>query len=876
MLTDLFLRFRSLLRRNTMERELDEELQFHSEQQLEKYRKSGLTRDQALRKMRIEFGGLDQVKDECREARGTNFVETLARDLHHGLRVIRKFPGFTTITVLTLALGIGANTAIFSVVENVLLRPLPFRNANRLVDITEYSPGKVDSTGVSYPDYLVWKQETTAFEETAAYFLIRASNDIVLGGPFSAERARYSIVSNSFFSILGVQPALGRGFSVGDETPGRTKVFLISDALWHGTFGADVHAIGKSYLLDGEIYTLAGVMPARFDFPKGCGIWVPVGAFGQFALHDRVSHPFHVIGRLRPRITLAQAEAQIESIQGHLGQIYQKTDAGWHARAVPLLDEITGDVRTSLFVLFGAVSFILLIACTNVVNLMIARASSRDREFAIRTALGAGRMRILSQNLVEASLIVGFSILLSIAFAKGGLALVVSLTSIHLARMESFQLSIPVLAFTAGIATATTIIVGFASSFQVSRQDPQTTLRSGRRRGDFFPRGGRLRDVLIVSEVTLALVLLCGAGLMIKSFAQLNRVNPGFETEHLVTMKIALPGAAYPKSAQTTAFFDRILERLQSLPGVKDAAVTTSLPLTGESDWGSFQIAGRETSDWTHAYAAEGRAISLSYFRTLGIPVLRGRDFTPGDLQHNTIVINETMAKKYWSGIDPIGKRLISIDERSNPHEIVGVVADVKSFGLAAESKPEMYTLYRGAWYMNLVLRTNQNPQSVVLAVRKQIATIDKGVPVYQVAKMDQLLSDSVAPERFETFLLALFAAIALVLCAVGLYGVLSYSVNMRSHEIGIRLALGASRARMLRLIAWQGMSLVMIGIVLGLPAAFLLTRLIASLLYGVGATDPVTFSAVTVLLILVSFVACYIPARRTLRVDPMIAIRNE
>ena len=769
MLTDLFYRLRSLLHFKSVEKDLDEELQFHLEQQAEKYRQAGLTRDEALRCQRIAFGGVGQVKDACRDARGTGFIETLAHDLRHGWRILRKSPGFTAVTLITLAAGIGANTAIFSVVDSVLLRPLPFKSPNRLVDITEYSPGKVDSTGVPYPSYLEWKRGATAFDETAAYFLVRASNDIVLGSASSVERARYSVVTNSFFTILGTQPALGQGFIASDELPGAPKAFLISDALWRGSFGANPRAIGRSYLLDGESYTLRGVMPPQFDFPKGCGVWLPIGALGQFGIHDRVSHPFHVLGRLRSGVSLATAQAQIEGIQQQLGEMYPDTGKGWHVRAMPLLEEVTGNVQTSLFVLLGAVGFILLIACTNVVNLMLARASTREREFAIRAALGAGRMRLLRQNLTEAGLIVFFSTLLSVALARFGIALAVSLTSIQIPRMESFQLSLPVLAFTAAIATLTTIVVGLAPSLQGSGEYVQIALRNGRRLGGLVPTSQKLRDGLVICQVTLALILLCGAGLMLRSFVELSRVDPGFETEHLVTMKVALPGAAYPRAAQTKAFFDRLLERLHSLPGIEDAALTSAVPLNGETDWGSFQIAGRENSQTMRPYAADSRSISANYFQTLDIPILRGRTFAAADSGGNAIVINQAMAKKFWPAINPIGQRLIPVGDPTHSLEIIGVVADVRSFGLDVPSKPEMYTLYRGAWYMNLVLRTSQRPATLVPFVRAAVAALDKGVPIYQIATMDQLISSSIAPQRFETFLLTLFAILALTLAAVGL-----------------------------------------------------------------------------------------------------------
>jgi putative ABC transport system permease protein len=873
MLSDILIRLRALFRRNAVDSELREELRFHFDHQVERFIQSGLPLREARRNAGLIFGGAEQIKEECRDARGIHIIETLAQDVRYTFRMLRKSPGFTAVVIMTLALGIGANTALFGILDAVLLRPLPFKNSDRLVDMTEYSPRKVDSAGVSFPDYLVWKQENTVFEETAAYFLVRASNDVVLGGPFSAERARYSTVTNSFFAILGVQPEIGRGFTASDERPGGAKVFLASDALWHRIFGGDPQAIGKTYLLDGENYILVGVMPRGFDFPKACGIWVPTGTLGEQGVHDRISHPFHVLGRLRPGTNLSQAEAQIEGIQERLGKTYPKTDADWRVRAQPLLDEVVGNVRASLFVLAGAVGFILLIACTNVVNLMLARLSAREQEFAIRAALGAGRMRLLRQNLTEALVIVAASVGLALLLAQWGLTLLVSL--VQLPRMESFHLSLPILLFMTAVAALTTIFVGLAPALQASRQEAQGTLRRGQRGGTGDTRNQRLRNALVVSEVAVALLLLCGAGLSLRSFLQLNSVNPGFQPQHLVTMKIALPSAEYPKAEQTSAYLDRLLERLQALPGVKDAAATTMLPMSGESDWASFQIVGDPIEDWAHAPTTEGRAISANYFRTLGIPLLRGRPFIPADAQNkNTVIINEAMAKKFWPGKDPIGQFIMDLG--SNAREIIGIVADVKSAGLDSQSTPEMYTLYSGWWYIYLVLRTSEDPASVIPAVRAEVAALDKGVPVYQVATMDQLLNNSISPQRFNLFVLALFAALALVLAAVGIYGVLAFTVNRRRHEIGIRLALGAQQQQVLRLILWGGMKLVLAGLAIGVIASIALTRLMSSLLFQVSSTDPATLAAVAVVLALIALLACYIPARRAMRVDPTIALRCE
>ena len=859
--------------------DFEKELRTHLDLEAEDQSGTGFSQQEAADRARRAFGNSTLIAEDVRAVWHLRWFEDAWQDLRYGLRMLRKSPGFTAVAILTLALGIGANTAIFSVVDAVLLRSLPFKDPDRLVDLTEYRSGVVDNTGVPFPDYLVWKQQNTVFDETAAYFLITASNDVVLGGPSSSERERYSTVTNSFFTILGVQPVLGHGFSAADEIPGGAKAFLVSDALWHGAFGGDPHAIGTTYLLDGDEYKLAGVMPPGFDFPKGCSVWVPTSTLGEFGIHDRVSHPYHILGRLRQGVTLQQAQTQIESIQQRLAETYPNTDAVWRVRAQPLLNEIVGNVRTSLFVLLGAVGFILLIACTNVVNLMLARALAREKEFAIRAALGAGRTRLLRQNLTECLLIVAISAAVAIAFAKWGLTLIVSLTQIHLPRMEPFRLGLPVLLFISAIVALVTLLVGIAPALQTSRQDAQGALCVASRSGAAAPWSRRLRNSLVASEVALAILLLCGAGLMLRSFVQLNLVNPGFQPEHLFTFKIALPGAAYQKTEKRSSFYHQLLDRLQSLPGVQDAAATTTVPLNGESDWGRFEIEERPAVDWADAPLIDGGGgVSINYFQTLGIPLLRGREFTDADAQNqNTVIINEAMARKFWPGEDPLGQHTVG-QNRSNPREIVGIVEDVKDSGLDRESKPEMYTALGsgGGWYMNFVLRTDENPASIVSAVREQAAAVDKGVPVYQIATMDELLSRSLAPQRFNVFLLGLFAALALVLAAIGTYGVLSFAVTQRTHEIGIRMALGAHARDILRLIIRQGLQLVLVGLVLGIAGAFALTRMIKTMLFGVSTTDLLTFLGVSILLIVVALAACYIPARRATRVDPMTALRNE
>jgi putative ABC transport system permease protein len=621
---------------------------------------------------------------------------------------------------------------------------------------------------------------------------------------------------------------------------------------------------------------LIGVMPRSFDFPKGCGIWVPTSTLGVSGTQDRLSHAYHVLGRLRPGMNLTQAEAQIETIQERQAKAYPATDTDWHVRAQPLLNEIVGDAQTSLFVLSGAVGFILLIACANVANLLFARALAREKEFAIRAALGANGARLLRQNLTETLLLVCASLVFAVLFAKWGLALAVSLTSVRFPRMESFHLNVPVFAFVCGIAALTTILVGLAPALQAVRPDPQNALRDGLRSGGAGLRGHRLGSALVVAEVALALLLLCGAGLMLRSFVQLNRVNPGFQTAHLLTMKIALPGGTYPKLEQTRAYLDRLLERLQTLPGVQSVAAASTLPLSGESDWGTFLMADGGTTDWSKASAADWRGVTAAFFQTLRIPLLRGRAFTRADEDNqNAVIINQAAAKKFWAGLDPVGRRIL-VGHEDRPLEIIGIVRDAKGAGLNTDAKPEMYTPLRGFWYAFLVLRTGQDPSGLASAVREEIAALDRGVPVYQVATMDQLLSASVSTQRFNLFLLVVFGALAVSLAAIGIYGVLAFSVSRRRHEIGVRLALGADPRDVLRLIVGQGMRLAVGGIVLGIAGALALTRLMQSLLYGVSATDPATFAAVFAVLTTVALIASYLPARRATRVDPLKVLRAE
>ncbi len=873
----LLARIAGLFSKSQRDRELAAELESHLELHIEENVRSGMTRADARRQALIKLGGIEQTKETYRDLRGLPVLEHFLQDLRYGLRTLAANRVFTAVAVLTLALGIGANAVIFSIVEAVLLRPLPFKDPGRLVLLTESKPGKVDDAGVPYPDYLVWKSQSTIFEETAGYWRTGAVDDIVLGGLNSAERVEYSVVTNSFFSILGVYPARGHGFTAENETPSSPKIFLSSDALWHRVFGGDPAAIGKTFRLDGEAYTLIGVMPSRFDFPQGCDVWIPVGTLGGRGMNDRDSHPFRILGRLKRSADVEQAQAEINGIQAQLARAYPKTDAQWQVRARPLLELFVGNARTSLLVLLGAVGFVLLIACVNVANLLLARASTREKEFAVRSALGASRGRLVQQTLTETLLIAVISAVVGFAFGAISLRALGRFTAGRIPRFEPFHLHAPLLAFVAGIALLTTVLVGMIPALQLSGLSFHESLAEGSRGGTAGLRSQRLRNLLVISEVALTIALLCGAGLMLRSLFELNRVSPGFQPENVVTMRIALPGAQYTRGAQSSLFLDRLLEKLRALPGVESAAAANFVPFSGQSDWGSFNIVGRETLDWSQAPSAEGRSVSPNYFRTMGIPLIRGREFTEREQQNHAdvMVINEAMARKFWPAADPIGQHVVSMDEPRS-REIIGIVGDIKSFGLDTDAPPEIYTPYYAWWYMNIVLRSTVGPAGLLAAVRNQVASLDKGVAVYNATTINDLMSRSVAPRRLNLFLLGTFAALALALAMVGIYGVLAFGVSRRRQEIGIRMALGALPRQILALIVWQGMRLVLVGTAIGILAAVALTRFMSTMLFGVNSTDPLTFACVALLLAAVALAASYVPARRATEVDPMIALRHE
>lgn len=809
----------------------------------------------------------------------TQCLEDFLADLRFGVRQLLRNPVVCGVCVLTLALGIGANAAIFSAVHAVLLRPLPFKDPDRLVLVHEYNPGNVARTGSPYIRYQTRATQNTVFEETGGYWDVSGGNGMVFGGDGSAERLQFTIITNTFFSILDVQPSLGRVFTPAEAAPGASaKVFLASNSLWRRQLGGDPQVLGKTYLLDGESYTLIGILPPDFHFPGHSDLWLPIGVLGARLPEDRVSHQFWMIGRLRKGVTAGQAQAQLNGIQQQLAHAYPDTDANWLVSVKPLLEEFVGGVRTTLWILLAAVGFVLLIACTNVIILLLARAVAREKEFAIRGALGAARTRLLRQSLTESLLLVLGSAALALLFAKASLAVIVSLSAGSIPRFEQPQINGAVLAFAAALAFLSTLLVGAAPSLHASSISFTESLQQGQRTGSVTRRGTNLRSILVVSEVAMTLLLLSGAGLMLRSFAELRKVDPGFRAENLLTMKIALPDALYPKSDQRAAFLRELLQRLNSTPGIQMAAAADILPLSGETNWGGINIVGRPLLDSAHAPSVEGRAVSANYFRTLGIPLLRGREFTQGDVAavRRVAVINQVMANQFWPGSDPIGQRLVTPYHPENVMEIVGVVGNVKDFALDTQSPPEMYTPYNWWNTMNLVVRGAGDSGSLASAVRAQVAALDRQVPVYDITPLENLLSHSIARQRFELFLLGLFASLALALASVGIYALLSFTVSRRTNEIGIRMALGAHPQHVLALVISQGMKLVLLGLVVGLVASFVLTRLMSSLLFRIHPFDPLSLGIVTILFAAIAALASYLPARRAMQVDPLVALRME
>jgi len=806
-------------------------------------------------------------------------MDTLLNNIRYAYRMLVKSPGFTVMIVFVLALGIGANTAIFSVVNAVLLRPLPYAEPDRLVILWE--KGATQDTSVSYPNFLDWREQNHAFEQVAAFR--RDSFNLV--GTGEPERLAGRMVSANFFSTLGAKFLKGRDFPSEEDHVGGNKLVILGHGFWQRRFGGDESIIGKQIALNNQSYTVIGITPADFRFGSDTDIYVLIGQGEEKFYQSRGSHPgIYVLGRLKPGVNLEQGRADMDAIMARLGQQYPQTNTDRRIHIESLYDNTVQDVRSTLFILLGAVGFVLLIACANVANLLLARSAVRQKEIAIRTALGASRWRIVQQLLIE-------SVLLSLVGGGVGLLLALwgtdALKSIvpgEIPRLSEAAIDIRVLLFTMLVSVLTGILFGLVPALHASRVDLNESLKEGER-GSTGSRH-RMRGALVIGEVAIALVLLIGAGLMVKSLWRLRTVGTGFDAHNLLTMRLSY--AAKPNDAQNVRlFFEQLEERIKGLPGVESVAFSNGLPFQGASE-DSFWVEGRPKIKPTDEMMGVLYIVTPDYFRTLGINLKKGRYFTEQDRAGSpfVVVIDESLAQKYFPNEDPIGKRLENGPD-TPPFEIVGVVEHVKHYGLDGEAPvdPQFYYSFkqvpeqflpRVVSRMSLSIRTNGDPLTLVGAVRQQVLAIDKNQPVYDARTMEQVISESIASRRFAMLLLTIFAAVALLLSMVGIYGVMSYSVTQRTHEIGVRMALGAGVRDILKLIVGQGMLLVLIGVGIGLVAAFAITRVLSSLLFGVSSTDPVTFAGVAMLLTAVALLACLVPARRAMRVDPMVALRYE
>ena len=872
-------RLLSFLRKPRLDEDLDVELGSHLQLLIEEKVRRGMTPEEARYAARREFGGVEQTREAYRDARGLPMLEVIVQDLRYALRTLRKNPGFAAVAILTLALGIGANTAIFSVVNAVLLRPLPFPQADRIVAVCQTSERiGVLRNGVSFPNFEDWVQQNHSFDAMGAFH----ASDITMTGAGDPEIVPSAVVTSGLFSVLGARPVAGRLFIPSDDLPGAAPVVLVSERLWRERFNAAPDFVGKTITLNRQPFTVAGILPGDFQFPFETpppDLWVPVQHDRNFRdlIPRRGGHYLSVIARLKRGVTRVQSEAELIGINSALIKQYPADDAGWGIRIAPLQHEIVGDAQLGLVVLLGAVAVVLLIACANVANLLLARATLRLRELAVRAALGAGRKRIVRQLLTESSLLGGMG---------GGLGTVLAWWAVRgfakwlpsdLPRIHAIQVDKWVLVFTLALSGVVSLLFGLAPALQVTSTKLVDDLKEGSRGGSGGGARRRMRSTLVVCEVALAVVLLTGSGLLLRSFLELQNVSPGFRIGGILTATATLP--QYTKPEEWARFYKQAMQRIERLPGVTGAALVLPLPMSGERINLGFSIDGRPQAPEEHI-AANYSTASPGYFHLLGIPLLRGRIFDNRDTADSTkvCVISEAFLSRYFPDHDAIGKHLsFGFPPKSNSQEIVGVVGDVKQTSLDAPAEPEMYVPYEQSplWVMSFAVSTAGDPASLGSAVRHSIQEADKDLPV-DVRPMSVYLQDSVAQPRFRTFMIGLFGVLALLLSAVGIYGVISYSVAQRTREIGVRMALGAEKAQVLSLVIGEGMKLVFLGLGAGLVGAFLLMRLLRTLLFGITANDPLAYSGTVLALIVISLLACYIPARRATHVDPLVALRYE
>lgn len=807
----------------------------------------------------------------------------IVQDLRFGWRMLARSPGFTAVAIIALALGIGANTAIFSVVNAVVLRPLPIHKPGRVVAVHErYTQIGLPSIGVSAPDFVDISRLTKVFENTA----VLSSKNFNLTGVGQPQRLNGLLVSGGFFPLMGVKPVLGRWFLPSEDKPGAGHVAVISEGLWKGAFGADPRIVGKSIALDSENYTIVGVMPSSFDLPNMMpDLWAPLvlTPVQLDPVKERSHQWLFMLARLRPGVTMAQAQTALNGVARRLMREYPNyfpPRIGYGMKVVQLLPDLIGTTGKFLFVLLAGVGFVLLIACSNVASLMLARATARSREMALRAALGAGRLRIVKQLLTESLLLSIIGGAIGLILAVWGVDLLKTIGPRNVPRLNESGVDGLVLAFTAAVSLLSGLLFGLAPALGASKPNLQETLKESGRSGSTGARRQRLRSLLVVGEIALTLVLLVGCFLMIESFHHLLDVNPGFDPHNVLTLQITLPDTQYSKPDQITRFYNTLLDQVSHLPGVETAGAVDVLPFNKFGNSGSFYIQGNRLLAGGILPHADVRRVMPGFFSAMRVPLKRGRVFTDSDTASSprAAIVDDVLAKEYWPNQDPIGHRISMASSTPEWYTIVGVVGNVRNRGFSAPRKGVLYfpLAQRPKTHMSLVVRAASNPAGLAGAIHQAVEGIDRQQPVYGVKTMEQYVSESVTDQRLAVFLLAAFGALALILASVGIYGVISYSVSQRTHEIGVRAALGAQRGDILKMVLGQGLWLAALGVVAGIIAALGLTQLIANLLYGVKPADPVAFAVVSPALIAVALLACYIPARRATKVNPTIALRHE
>jgi predicted permease len=871
-------RFGNLFRRKKLSGEVQEELQFHLEARVRDNLAAGMTPQEARQDAVRRFGGELLASEKTRDADILAWLETLGKDARFAFRSLAKHRGVTAVAVLSLALGIGANTAIFSAIHAVLLRPLPYKDPGRLAFLwMDNRRLGLHEDLTSYPNFEDWKKNRS-FEDLAGF----VPTDSIMSALEEPARVPDALITSNLFSVLGVQPALGRGFTPKEEEPGADRLVILSHALWRTQFAADAHVLGRTLELNGQPYQIAGVMPAGFAFPsKNTQLWRPL-ALSARGRANRGGYFLTVVGRLKPGVRIEDAHSEMAAIGVRLEQQYPDQNRGYGVWVVPLLRQTVGRMREVLLVLLGAVAFVLLIACGNVANLFLGRGAARGREIAVRSALGAGRSRLIRQLLTESTVLSLLAGGLGLAVAFWGIRGLVLLAPKDLPRLDEIAIDIPVLIFTLAVSLIAGILFGIVPALRVSRVDLNDALREGGR----SLSGGRgmryLRSGLTVAEVALSMILLTGAGLMIRSLVSLQAIHPGFQTENVLTWRVSPSRARYPQPPQLAAFYADLLQRLQSIPGVLNAAVTTDVFLSSTPNSGSFAVEGHPSPPPEQQIEATTDRVSINYFQTMGVRLIHGRFFNEHDGPDTTPValINETMARRFWPGEDAVGKRF-KFGDAGSPGPwltVVGIVGDMRRQGQDKVARCETFAALaqRPARGMTLVVHAASDPAKTAGMVRDAVRSVDRSAVLFERSTIADQIGESLAQRRFQTLLLSLFSLLALVLAAVGIYGVVYQSVSQRTNEIGIRVALGAQKSSLLGMIVGEALRMVLVGALAGGIAAFAISRALSSFLYSVTAADPVTYVAVALLLALAAVLASVIPARRAAGVDPINALRYE